>query len=123
MVKQIAFNLVLAVIWMAISNDRSIAGFVVGYVIGLFFLFMLRRFMPGPFYGRRIWAVIALIALFLKELVLSNVAVLIQILRPRLRVSPGVFAYETELKSDWEITLLASLITLTPGTLTLEVSE
>lgn len=44
------------------------------------------------------------------------------VLRPKLDIRPGIFAMETKLTSDWEITLLANLITLTPGTLVVDVS-
>ncbi|MBP1996317.1 multisubunit Na+/H+ antiporter MnhE subunit [Paenibacillus eucommiae] len=71
----------------------------------------------------QIWAIFKLLVLFLKELVVSTIAVVRQIIRPRLLVRPGIFAYQTELETDWEVTLLACLITLTPGTLTLEVSN
>ncbi|EXX87065.1 monovalent cation/H+ antiporter subunit E [Paenibacillus darwinianus] len=69
------------------------------------------------------WAVVKLLAVFLKELFLSGITVALQIIRPRLNVRPGIFALETGLKSDWEVTLLACLICLTPGTLTLDVSR
>jgi len=72
---------------------------------------------------KRIWAVIKLLALFMKELFLSSFAVLKHIVRPKRTYRPGIYAYETELKRDWEITLLACLICLTPGTLTLDVSR
>jgi multicomponent Na+:H+ antiporter subunit E len=67
-------------------------------------------------------AVIQLLLLFLKELVLSNISVLKHVLKPRLDIKPGIFALETELTKDWEITTLANLITLTPGTLVVDVS-
>jgi len=71
---------------------------------------------------RRAWAVLKLLVLFMKELLLSSIVVIRNVLRPRLAFQPGIVAYETELKSDWEITILSSLICLTPGTLTLDVS-
>jgi multicomponent Na+:H+ antiporter subunit E len=119
---QIVLNVLLALVWMLLVNDSSFPGFVVGYAIGLAFLFALRRFFTGEFYLRKIWAICKLLLLFHNELVLSNVAVIRQILRPRLNIRPGIFALSTELESDWEITMLSCLITLTPGTLTLEVS-
>ncbi|REK72008.1 hypothetical protein DX130_20155 [Paenibacillus paeoniae] len=72
---------------------------------------------------KRAWAVIKLFVLFVKELFLSSYVVLLQILKPKLSIRPGIFAMKTELKSDWEITLLSCLICLTPGTLTLDVSR
>ncbi|HZG87026.1 Na+/H+ antiporter subunit E [Paenibacillus sp.] len=119
---QIVLNGLLALIWMLLSGDGSFVGFVVGYAIGFVFLFAFRRFFRVPFYAKKLWAILKLLGLFLKELVLSNLVVIQHILQPKLKVRPGVFAYETELRSDWEVSLLACLITLTPGTLTLEVS-
>lgn len=72
---------------------------------------------------KRIWAIVKLLVLFLKELFLSSYSVLKHIVRPKRTYRPGIFAYETELKRDWEITLLSCLICLTPGTLTLDVSR
>lgn len=71
---------------------------------------------------KRAWAVVKLFVLFNKELFVSSYAVLVQILKPKLSIRPGIFAMKTELKSNWEITLLSCLICLTPGTLTLDIS-
>jgi multicomponent Na+:H+ antiporter subunit E len=119
---QIVLNLAIAFIWMFLNDNWGIAGFMIGYLLGLIFIFTLRRFFNQPFYMRRVWAAVKLLFLFLKELILSNIAVIAHILRPRLKIRPGIVALQTELKSDWEVALLACLITLTPGTLTLEVS-
>ncbi|MFD2670431.1 Na+/H+ antiporter subunit E [Marinicrinis sediminis] len=123
MTLQIVLNLMIAVVWMFLNNDWSFISFVSGYVIGLIFLFGLRRFIPDDFYMFRLWAMFKLLLLFLKELVLSNFVVIGHIIKPKINIRPGIFALHTELKSDWEITILACLITLTPGTLTLEVSR
>ncbi|WP_430593188.1 Na+/H+ antiporter subunit E [Humidisolicoccus flavus] len=59
---------------------------------------------------------------FAKEIVVSNVAVLRDNLTPGQQSTPGIAAYSTRCRSDHELTLLASLITLTPSTLTLGTS-
>ncbi len=71
----------------------------------------------------RVWAVIKLAVLFLKELILSNFSVLKLIVKPEMPIRPAIFALETVLTEDWEITLLSSLITLTPGTVVIDVSD
>lgn len=119
---QIVLNMLIAVTWMFLNNDWSASGLVVGYLIGLFFIFIMRRFFPQQFYLRRVWAAIKLLLLFMRELIISNIAVIGQILSPKLHMRPGIFALAIDLRSDWEITLLVSLLNLTPGTLTLEVS-
>lgn len=60
---------------------------------------------------------------FLRELYLANVSVLKSVLSPKLNIRPGIFAFKTELTTDWEITLLSLLITLTPGTLVMDISD
>jgi multicomponent Na+:H+ antiporter subunit E len=68
-------------------------------------------------------AAIALLGSFVVELLSANWAVLRIVVRPRLALRPGIVAYHTELRSDVAKTCLANMITLTPGTLTLFVSE
>lgn len=122
MAVQILLNLLIALVWMFLNNSWSLASLIIGYVIGIGFLFALRRFFHQGFYLRKVWAIWKLLVLFMKELILSNIAVIKHIVQPKLNIRPGIFALETELITDWEITTLACLITLTPGTLTLEVS-
>lgn len=120
---QILLNLTIAFVWMFLKNSWGPVDFAVGYIVGLACIFVLRRFIPYPFYLQKVWAIIKLLMLFLKELVLSNLTVIGHIIRPKLNIKPGIFALKTDLTSDWEITALACLITLTPGTLTLEISS
>ncbi|WLR55763.1 Na+/H+ antiporter subunit E [Mesobacillus subterraneus] len=120
---QILLNFILAFVWMFLKTSYSPASFFVGYFFGLLIIYIFRRFFTSRFYILRVVAVLNLIYIFNLELVLSNVAVLKAVLRPKLNIKPGIFAFPTELKEDWEITMLANLITLTPGTLVVDVSD
>lgn len=121
---QFLLNLLIAFLWMAINNSSSSANFIIGYLLGLAFLLMFRKATPQKkqFYLTRFWAILKLLLIFLRELILSNFVVVSHILRPKLTIRPGIFAYETSLTTPWEVTLLSSLICLTPGTLTLDIS-
>jgi Multisubunit Na+/H+ antiporter, MnhE subunit len=119
---QILLNFILAFVWMFLKTSYSPASFFVGYLLGLLIIYMFRRFFHTRFYLLRVVAVLNLLYIFLRELLLSNIAVLKVILRPKLNIRPAIFALPTELKEDWEITVLANLITLTPGTLVVDVS-
>ncbi|WP_102264177.1 Na+/H+ antiporter subunit E [Mesobacillus jeotgali] len=119
---QILLNFILAFVWMFLKTSYSPASFFVGYFFGLLIIYIFRRFFTSRFYLLRVVAVLNLIYIFTLELILSNVAVLKAVLRPKLNIKPGIFAFPTELKEDWEITMLANLITLTPGTLVVDVS-
>ncbi|KGR78146.1 Na+/H+ antiporter subunit E [Ureibacillus manganicus] len=120
---QILLNIFLAFLLMFLTSNYSPSGFVIGYLLGLLSIIALRRFFKYRLYIGRVWAVILLIFLFIKELILANISVLVLVLRPKLEMQPAFFKYDTELKEEWEITLLSSLITLTPGTVVVHVSD
>ncbi len=119
---QILLNLAIAFIWMFFHNQWTVGTFTIGYLVGMALIFSLRRFLPQQVYFRKIIPITRLVLLFCKELVLSSLVVAREILRPKLRIRPGIIAVPTILKTDLEVTLFACLISLTPGTLALEVS-
>jgi multicomponent Na+:H+ antiporter subunit E len=120
---QILVNLIIAVTWMFLSISFKPTTFIVGYLLGLFMLFFLRKSFSTRFYMEKVWAIIKLFLLFLKELTLSNISVLKLIIKPEMPIRPAIFAMPTILEKDWEITLLSSLITLTPGTIVIDISD
>lgn len=66
---------------------------------------------------------IRLFLLFLRELILSALKVAWLVVQPRLKLRPAIIAYPLTVTSDAQITLLANMITLTPGTLSVDVSD
>ena len=72
------------------------------------------------------WNILAwlwLALLFLRELLLSAIAVIRATLSPRLELRPGIVAVPLRLRSAAGITLLADMVTLTPGTTALHLSQ
>lgn len=120
---QILLNVILAFVWMFLTVSFDGASFLVGYMIGLFIIFILRRFFHSRFYLVPLFVIIKLLFIFFKELILSNIAVAKVVMQRSLTIQPAIFALPTQLKKEWEITVLAMLITLTPGTLVLDVSD
>jgi multicomponent Na+:H+ antiporter subunit E len=120
---QILLNVVLAFLWMFIKVSNDPISFIKGYIFGLLVIFVLRRYFHSRFYLFRLWSFIKLILIFIKELILSNIAIVKIVLKPKLDMRPAIFAMDTALTKDWQITLLSSLITLTPGTLVIDVSD
>lgn len=120
---QIVINLIIAFMWMFLSESYNLPSFIVGYLWGVLLLLLMNRFIPGTFYMNRVVKIIQLILLFIKELIKSNFDIVKLVYIPKINVEPGIFKLPIDVKSDWEITLLTSLISLTPGTLTVAVSE
>lgn len=120
---QIALNFVLAFISMFLKNSYLPADFIKGYLTGLIIMFVFRRFFPTRFYLKPVFKFIHLLLVFIKEVILSNIAVLKIVLNPKLSMKPGIFALPIDVTKDWEIFILSSMITLTPGTLVMKVSN
>ena len=116
-------NVLLALIWAAVTGLFSLANIAFGFVLGAFALSLIREQVGTAGYFTRLRRVIVLGLVFLYELVLSSVRVAITVLSPNMNLKPGIFAYRLEVDRDLEITLLANLITLTPGTLSVDVSD
>ncbi|QPC87181.1 Na+/H+ antiporter subunit E [Mesorhizobium sp. NBSH29] len=116
-------NVILALAWAAVTGSFSLANIVFGFVLGAMALYLIREQTGSLGYFRRSWRILSLTALFLYELVLSAWRVSILVLSPKMDLKPGIFAYPLKAEHDVEITLLANLITLTPGTLSVDVSE
>lgn len=125
MLLQIMLNIVIAVLWMLLKDENTahITTFFTGYLIGIIVLYLMHRFFGQPFYMRKIWSICKLGILFLKELFLSSILIIKQICSPKLDVTPGIFTYETKLQGNVEITVLALLLTLTPGSVVMEIAE
>lgn len=118
-----AISIVMAVVWATVSGSSSLHNLLFGFVISILTLWLLRERLVGPGYVSRTRRVLSLVLLFLVELAKSAWRVALMVVRPKLDLQPGIFAYPLTVKSDWEITLLANLITLTPGTLSVDVSD
>jgi multicomponent Na+:H+ antiporter subunit E len=119
----LAANLVLAILWGLTTENFSVMNLTIGYVVSLGILVFVRRALGDTHYFRDITEVLALVWFFVKELVIANIRMARYTLSPLRKLRPGVIAVPVDFMTDAEITLLANLITLTPGTLTIDVSN
>ncbi len=120
---QVLLNFFLALVWMFMTVSFTPSGFIIGFLVGLGIIIVMRRFFSKRLYILRVWALISLFLLFLRELFMSSIQVLAIVIRPNMNIKPAIFEMETELNNDWQVTLLSALITLTPGTLVIGISE
>jgi multicomponent Na+:H+ antiporter subunit E len=116
-------NMILALVWCAVTGSFTALNFLFGFVLGIFALMLIRREMKTVGYISRSSRIASLILLFIKELALSAWKVAVLVASPKMEIKPGIFAFPLTVDRDFEITLLANLITLTPGTLSVDVSE
>jgi multicomponent Na+:H+ antiporter subunit E len=121
-VKTIAWVIFLAVIWETLAGDFTLGTIVLGLVLG-FLVVKVAHVDVAPRQRAKLIPAAMLMPYFAWELILSNLRVAVDVVRPRMRMRPGIVAIPLDAASDAEITWLANLVTLTPGTLSLDVSH
>ncbi len=118
-----ALNLLLAAGWAMLAGSATIPTLLAGFVFGYGILWLLAPLMgTRGGYFMRVWYWIRLIAMFHYELVVSSVEVLWDIVTPRHLARPGLIEMPLDVHSDAGILMVTNLISLTPGTLSLDVS-
>lgn len=118
-----ALNLILAVVWAALWADFSVLQLVVGFHVGFAALWLAQPlFGEASPYFRRAWRTLRLALYFLYELVASSIRVAWDVLTPREQANPRILEMPLDVRSDMEILLVTNLISLTPGTLSLDVT-
>lgn len=118
------WNLVLALIWAALSGSFTGVNLLVGLVLGYLVLSTALRKEPAfADYRARVPRAFAFSGYFLKEFVKSNLRVAYDVLTPTHLMRPAVIAVPLEAETPGEITLVANVISLTPGTLSLDVAS
>ena len=108
--------------WVAVTGEVSVANLLEGAVLAGLLVLLLRVPLRRRFRFEKVPKALGLLLYFLKEILLSNAAVARSLLSPVSSLSPGIVAVPLDLKSDAGIAVLANLVTLTPGTLSLDVS-
>ena len=115
-------NIVLAFIWAALTESLEPANFIVGFVLGYLILLVVRPLLGTMTYTQTTLKVILLIVFFLWEIVLANLRLMVVLSTPLDKLKPRIIAVPLDARTDGEITIFANMITLTPGTLSLDVS-
>lgn len=119
----LVWNVILAFAWFFLSGNFSMASFIVGLIFGYFCLFLAQSQIPSiQGYAGRIAAIISFIIFFFSELVKSNIAVAKAVINPAATMEPGVVAVPLSTDNNAAITLMANFITITPGTISMDVS-
>jgi multicomponent Na+:H+ antiporter subunit E len=115
-------NLLLAYVWALAIGQFSLQDLLSGFLLGYLALWIAQRGRPSSKYFSRIPQLVQFAAVYFWDLVRANIRVAYDVVTPRHYMRPGVIAIPLDVETDTEISLLANLITLTPGTLSLDVS-
>lgn len=121
--KHFLMNLLLSFIWVALTGSLYYSNFLFGYLMGFFILWIMNRQEADRRYFNRVPKTIGFIFYFLYEMIAANVQVAYDVITPKYFFKPGIIRYPLEATTDIEINLLSTMISMTPGTLILDISE
>lgn len=118
-----AGNLVLAVVWMAMTARFDLSNLALGMAFGYLVLYTSQLAVGRSDYFGKPGRLVRFVGFYALEVIRSNVRVAFDVVTPSSRARPGIVAIPLEARSDTEILLLSSLISMTPGSLALDISD
>lgn len=116
-------NLLLALTWTMATGWFTFSNLIVGFGLGYLVLLTTRRAGLPSRYFAKVPQAVGFACFYLWQLLQSNLRVAHDVVTPRHHMRPGIIAVPLDAQSDTEIALLANLLTLTPGTLSVDVSS
>ncbi len=120
--KALLWNLVLALTWGAMTGSFEVDNLLIGFAFGFVVLYVSQRRDGRAEYAAKVVTIIRFIGFYLWELLQANLRVAHDVVTPRHLSKPGIIAIPLDARTDAEITLVANLLTMTPGDLSLDVS-
>ncbi len=129
MKRYLLYSAPLALLWCFVHGDVTILNFLFGLVLGPF---VIKPFKPLYKFGQevsfkdaisRIPKEIKYFVMLIIEIIKACIVVGKIVIQPKIDIKPGIIAVPIDTKTHAGITAIANTITLTPGTLTLDVSD
>ena len=113
----------LVVCWLWLNNTLAMGHVVLGAALGVGIPWVTRRFWPEPLRVGRPLRALQYVALVAWDIVIANLQVAALIVGPLSRLRPAFVRVPLDLRTDFAVTVLASTVTLTPGTVSVEIED
>ncbi len=129
MKRYIAYSALLGLVWCFVHGTISVNNFLLGAIIASLIIRPFRSMLnfDMEFHAgnalKKIPAQLTYLFVLIKEIIKANIIVAKIVLQPKINIKPGIIAVPIRTKTDLGITAIANTITLTPGTLTIDVSD
>jgi len=124
---RIILFLLANIVWALLNWVPDWQNLLIGVFVSAFVSFLTGDIFPGGikvlFNPRRYFWALYYIPVFLWECLKANIDVAYRVLHPDLPIRPGIVKVKTNLKSDIALTFLANSITLTPGTMCIDINR
>ncbi|TPV35116.1 Na+/H+ antiporter subunit E [Paucihalobacter ruber] len=116
-------NILLTFVWVALTGSFVFLNFLFGFILSFIILWVTSLSSNDSKYFKILPKIVFFFFFFSYELIKANIQVAFDVVTPKFYMKPGIVKVPLDAKTDIEITLLANLISLTPGTLSLDVSS
>lgn len=116
------FSLFLLLVWLLLVNTVAPGHLVLGTLLAVVLPLLTQRFWPDRPRIHSPWKLLRYIAVLLWDIGLANLAVARLILGPTRRLRPAFIHLPLDLQNEFAISVLASTISLTPGTVSSDLS-
>ncbi|MFD2200715.1 Na+/H+ antiporter subunit E [Shivajiella indica] len=116
-------NLLLAIIWVMATGTLTEENFIFGFMVSFLILYLITVNKEERKYFTMLPKLIYFILFMLWQIIKANFQAVKESLYTKSKLSPAIVKYPLEASSDVEITLLANLVALTPGTLVIDISD
>ncbi len=118
---------VFFLVWLGFTTsadpEELLTGAVLSFIIAIFSYKTFTDYGLKYFSPQKIFNIIKFLIVFFIALLKANLDVAKRVINPKLPINPGIVTYKTKLKSDTAKVFLANAITLTPGTLTVDIID
>jgi len=101
----------------------TVAGLIASALVAVLFHEMLPREHHVFISPVRFFWLLVYLPIYSYYVIMANFDVVYRALHPKMPINPGIVKIKTNLKTDSAITALANSITLTPGTMTVDVTD
>lgn len=125
--KHVTLFILSLIFWLLLTFKLTLPNIMVGCIASLICTLFFTRFFISNVYKllqprRYFWFVIYLF-IFVRECIKANLDVAYRVLHPAMPIRPGIVKVKTTLKSDFAKMLLANSITMTPGTISVDIID
>jgi len=116
-------SLMLVIVWLMINSSVSFGHILLGTVLGIIIPLIcapLKMHQPSI---KRPFKAFTYVFVVLKDIIVANVEVAKLVIGPMRNINPGFIAVPLDLNEHFPITVLASTVSMTPGTVSAEVTR
>jgi len=125
--RRLIYFVLAFVVWTVLSWSLDPQMVVAGVMASTIVAFLFHEILPREHHvfisPVRLFWFLVYVPVFFYYMIMANFDVVYRALHPKMPINPGIVKIKTDLKTDSGITALANSITLTPGTLTVDLTD